>query len=432
MSVAQQKRFLTTLLDEMDSKKIEAYRRAKADKQEHNFTMSRRSVRKGLRDYLKTQNLSKKDYDDILSKTDQHVKQFIKAVKTECARLAGKDNTVTAVGVNTAVKISYNFEIKNGKSRYDKIGGTDGVYAKQLKVFKVQFADVYGKEVKTKDLLQLSHAEFEGIIESAVSDAIDTAVASQAAIGRAEAKNFLRGRGIDLKVLRDTKTTTMNVELASAEENKEDNKASKARLAGMRQALVSALESLSKEGKLLDLPGSDSFRTIKKKKVVNSILEPFRSKKNIKVTAEHKTKHSKSTSKKSIKPKDVIVAAAARAKTRKITATRKAAGSPAAQPLQMLVMINAQLPKQVEKNMQDPALKYQTGRFARSVQATEVTKTPKGFPSIGYTYQKSPYQTFEPGYKQGSVERDPRRLIDKSIRELATQFALGRLYTRRL
>jgi hypothetical protein len=98
----------------------------------------------------------------------------------------------------------------------------------------------------------------------------------------------------------------------------------------------------------------------------------------------------------------------------------------------MLAMINAQLPKQVEENMQDPALNYQTGRFARSVRATDITKTPKGFPSIGYTYQKSPYQTFETGYKQGSVERDPRRLIDRSIRELATQFALGRLYTRRL
>ena len=431
MSVGQQKQFLETLLEEMDSKKIKAYRRAKADKQHHNFTMSRRSVRKGLRDYLKTQDLSKKAYDDILHKTDKYVKQFIKAVKTECARLANKDDTVTAVGVNTAVKISYAFEIKNGKSRYDKIGGTDGVYAKQLKVFKVQFADVYGEVVKTKDLLQLSHAEFEGIIESAVSSAIDTAVASQAAIGRAEAKNFLRGRGIDLKVLRDTKTTTMNVELASAEENAKDKDASKARLAGMRKALVSALESLSKEGKLLDLPGSDSFRTLKKKKVVNSILDPFRNKKNVKVTTKQKIKHSRTKSKKSIKPKDVIVAAA-RAKIRKTKATRKATVSPAAQPLQMLAMINAQLPKQVEENMQDPALNYQTGRFARSVRATDITKTPKGFPSIGYTYQKSPYQTFETGYKQGSVERDPRRLIDQSIRELATQFALGRLYTRRL
>ena len=431
MSVEQQKQFLTTLLDEMDSKKIKAYRRAKADKQHHNFTMSRRSVRKGLRDYLKTQNLSKKDYDDILSKTDKYVKQFIKAVKTECARLANKDDTVTAVGVNTAVKISYAFEIKNGKSRYDKIGGTDGVYAKQLKVFKVQFADVYGKEVKTKDLLQLSHAEFEGIIESAVSSAIDTAVASQAAIGRAEAKNFLRGRGIDLKVLRDTKTTTMNVELASADENEKDNKASKARLAGMRKALVSALESLNKEGKLLDLPGSDSFRTLKKKKVVNSILDPFRNKKNVKVTAKHKIKHSKTTSKKGIKTKDVIVAAA---KTRKTKATRKAKASPAAQPLQMLVLINKELPKTVMDNMGSPRLENQTGRFARSVRAVDVIKTPHGFPSIGYTYQRNPYQVFEEGSSGAwaNGHRDPRQLIDQSIREIAAKMAIGRFYTRRV
>jgi hypothetical protein len=45
---------------------------------------------------------------------------------------------------------------------------------------------------------------------------------------------------------------------------------------------------------------------------------------------------------------------------------------------------------------------------------------------------KNPYQTFEQGYRQGSEERDPRRLIDKSIRELATQFAIGRFYTRRV
>ena len=432
MSAKQQKQFLETLLEEMDSKNVEGYRRATADKQHHNFTMSRGSVRKGIRDYLKTQGLSKKEYEGILDKTDKYVKQLIKAVKTECERLAGKDATVTAAGVNTAVKISYAFEIKNGKSRYDKIGGTDGVYAKQLKVFKVQFVKVYGKEVKTKDLVQLSHAEFEGVIESAVSDAIDTAVASQAAIGRAEAKNFLRGRKVDLKVLRDTKTTTMNVELASAEENKKDNKASKARLADMRKALVSALESLQKEGKLLDLPGSDSFRTLKKKKVVNSILDPFRNNKNVKVTAKQKIKHSKTTSKKDIKPKDVILAATAR--KRKTKATRKAKSSPAAQPLQMIAMINKELPQTVIGNMGAPALENRTGRFARSVRVTDVVKTPKGFPSIGYTYQRNPYQVFEEGSSGNwsNGHRDPRQLIDTSIRDIAAKMAIGRFYTRRL
>ena len=58
--------------------------------------------------------------------------------------------------------------------------------------------------------------------------------------------------------------------------------------------------------------------------------------------------------------------------------------------------------------------------------------TRKGFPSIGYTYQKNPYQTFELGQNQGSPDYDPRKLIDASIREIAAQFAIGRFYTRRV
>ena len=36
-----------------------------------------------------------------------------------------------------------------------------------------------------------------------------------------------------------------------------------------------------------------------------------------------------------------------------------------------------------------------------------------------YTYMKNPYQTFEPGFKQGSpASRSPKLLISKSIREI--------------
>jgi uncharacterized membrane protein len=97
-----------------------------------------------------------------------------------------------------------------------------------------------------------------------------------------------------------------------------------------------------------------------------------------------------------------------------------------------LGVLNQQLPRRVVKNMQEPSLVSRSGRFAASVRATDIVRTPQGFPSIGYTYMKNPYQTFEQGYRQGSEERDPRRLIDKSIRELATQFAIGRFYTRRV
>ena len=65
----------------------------------------------------------------------------------------------------------------------------------------------------------------------------------------------------------------------------------------------------------------------------------------------------------------------------------------------------------------------------------DVLQTRSGFLSFGYNYQKTPYQVFEVGEGAppwATRERDPRRLIDKSIREAAAELALGRLYTRRL
>ena len=98
----------------------------------------------------------------------------------------------------------------------------------------------------------------------------------------------------------------------------------------------------------------------------------------------------------------------------------------------MIGVFNRDLSQVVEKNMIFPRLENRTGRFASSARVVDVLKTPSGFPSIGYTYEKNPYQTFETGYRQGSPDRDPRKIIDMSIREIALQFALGRFYTRRV
>jgi len=109
--------------------------------------------------------------------------------------------------------------------------------------------------------------------------------------------------------------------------------------------------------------------------------------------------------------------------------------SSASHPLKLLGILNQKLPETVKKNMNSPALVNQTGRFADSVKVVDINQTPKGFPSVGYTYQRNPYEVFEDG--NGSApwangNRDPRQLIDKSIREIAVQFAIGRFYTRRL
>ena len=101
----------------------------------------------------------------------------------------------------------------------------------------------------------------------------------------------------------------------------------------------------------------------------------------------------------------------------------------------LMALLQAKLPETVAKNMGPPGLQNQTGRFASSVQVTDVTTTAKGFPSVGYTYQKNPYQVFEVGQgdpRWATTDRDPRKLIDASIREIAAQQAIGRFYTRRV
>ena len=100
-----------------------------------------------------------------------------------------------------------------------------------------------------------------------------------------------------------------------------------------------------------------------------------------------------------------------------------------------MALLQAKLPEVVAQNMGPPGLQNQTGRFASSLRVTDVIRTPKGYPSVGYTYQKNPYQVFEMGGgdpRWATPQRDPRKLIDASLREIAAQYAIGRFYTRRV
>lgn len=178
---------------------------------------------------------------------------------------------------------------------------------------------------------------------------------------------------------------------------------------------------------MLNMKGSPSL----KEKTAALVTDKFKGKKNVKVSAKSVKMSTKTKSKgKGSKTGSKIVLSAMALRTRK--AKRRATDSAAARPLQMMAMINKELPQTVKANMDLPALENRTGRFAESVRVVDAVSTRQGFPSFGYTYQKNPYQTFEPGFAQGSPERDPRALISRSIREIAVELAIGRLYTRRL
>lgn len=87
------------------------------------------------------------------------------------------------------------------------------------------------------------------------------------------------------------------------------------------------------------------------------------------------------------------------------------------------VYINENLQHVISANMgggtERNILNYRTGRFAESVKVDSLSQSRQGMITAFYTYMKNPYQTFEPGFKQGSPKsRDPKLLISRSIREI--------------
>jgi hypothetical protein len=123
--------------------------------------------------------------------------------------------------------------------------------------------------------------------------------------------------------------------------------------------------------------------------------------------------------------------------TTKKASTRAKAGKSKTRPeatrsaVALKELINAALPQELLQRMHPPALQNRTGRFRNSAEVTNVNIGPRGGTQIDYTYMKMPYQTFEPGYAQGSVNRDPRRLIGGTIREVAQRLTGNKFITTR-
>ena len=116
----------------------------------------------------------------------------------------------------------------------------------------------------------------------------------------------------------------------------------------------------------------------------------------------------------------IIGAKAASSYKAKAGTTRANENSKTAEsPIALRNILNEYLPQTVAKNMGSPALNFRTGRFANSARVENLAIGPRGGLHIDYTYMREPYETFEPGGKQGSSQRDPKKLIGGSIRELA-------------
>jgi len=292
------------------------------------------------------------------------------------------------------------------------------------------------------DLIEGGHAEGEGILESRMRDAIDTAINHNYTdkAKKEVLESNMKLLGIELGFERNDKTDKHTIYAQSRVENQETGMTSSDEKAKFRKELKKAIERLNDSTPIKKLKGSDSIEELKVKQTTATIMAEYKKKKNIKTSKIVKPKLTKRKSTASVRRKKtktvesgipVVKIALTRFKKRKGSQVKQSA---AMQPLQLIGLINKELPDTVRKNMQLPALENRTGRFADSVRVTDVIQTPKGHPSIGYTYQRNPYQVFEntSGGPWSNGERDPRELIDRSIREIAIQFAIGRFYTRRV
>ena len=204
----------------------------------------------------------------------------------------------------------------------------------------------------------------------------------------------------------------------------------------VRPKLEKALTDWLVGQKLEDLDGSVSPREDYRREAVSEVLDKFKTVKKAKIkrkTAQPSKKSSKykpRTKKGKVAAAPKVVAAQIAKDKRK--SRQEIAGG--ANSMQMLGILNDKLPETVRIYMKDPGLINRTGRFANSVRITEMGTTPKGFPSIGYTYDRDNYGQYETssGSRFSDPNRDPRVVIDRSIREIAAGLAIGRFFTRRV
>jgi len=118
----------------------------------------------------------------------------------------------------------------------------------------------------------------------------------------------------------------------------------------------------------------------------------------------------------------------------KAQSSSKVANKTALSDLQIKKLLNAKLTDAIRRRMTYPRLVYRTGRFASSVEVIGLTSSNDGKTTLSYTYAKDPYQIFEEGHGRvpwATPARDPRIIIEESIREVAIGIIAGKFNLRR-
>ena len=166
--------------------------------------------------------------------------------------------------------------------------------------------------------------------------------------------------GIKLGFERNDKTDTHTIYAQSRVENQEAGMFSSDEKSRFRKELKKAIERLDDSMPIKRLKGSDSIEQIKVKQVTAAVMSEYKKKKNIKTSKVVKPKLTKrksivSTKRKKTKTLESAIPVIKIAVTKLKKPKEKQAKGPAQQPLQLIGIINKELPATVRKNMQLPA-----------------------------------------------------------------------------
>ena len=482
MSRSSLRAYLTHLHDDL-VRNSAPYRTETADRRQIDFYFSASLFASELEKEFKFRNLER---EFQFKRIQKYIKKGSEAILSACKAQAtkfetkGRDITVYSDATSIVVILSQQVSTVQKKNvvpgeekNFNNFSKLKELYTAELQKFvvelnrklklyskgnaklnKTSYYDSKGVKTSTLretdtevtfggDLLEGGHTENSGVIETRVRDAIGDAIDKTYKKGTPSVVSHnLKAMGIDLGMVRDDKNDTHSFYMQSKVNNRELGDESGIKKQKFLDDLKAALLRLNDKTPIKGLKGSLSIEEVKVQEVEFTLISPFKGKKNIKVVTKAKKptykrkeelikgRTTKATRAKSKAPKAVIPLIGMAKNRGKARSVKGLASS----PLHLIGLINKELPQTVLKNMGAPGLVNRTGTFARSAEITDIVQTPQGFPSIGYTYDRQPYGVFEDG--EGAApwangQRDPRKIIDRSIREIAAQFALGRFYTRR-
>lgn len=457
MSRQRLEAFLTKLESELSAPGgSEQFRRLKANKRVHTFSYRETTIRKTLIELLNKSTSIDGTGTEILApiktELDKELAALTTNIRSSFNSIASSSDTVTVKkgsrsGVNIIVRV---LEYSSSRGDRDNFRLIQSAYKEHLDAFYQKFLVLLNQPILLESssnksgvrnvdtsgkAFNLEHkknsSNIKEFINSAILESLSLVYNEKDPEELAILERDLKTLGLKgaLQIKKNLKTNEISVYIGSQLRNVEESKAEGKLNTDLQKKLRKALDKLD----IVSLEGSDSLKSANRKRIIKKVVSPFEGIKNVKVKTEDlKIKGEKSSYKKDITPGSVSKGSKSVYKPKKGKINKRKETSISSSPLSLINQINRELPVQIRKNMQIPALQNRTGRFSESAKIVGVVQTPRGFPSFQYTYDKYPYQTFEPGYAQGSVERDPRTLINKSIREVAMQYAIGRFYTRRV